>query len=97
MKPYCVRTQFVKRTRIIQKIRTPTTESWGTNSRISGTCTLLGSKRGNPLVNAEPAANASPRHMRHRWRAIRGAPESPPATTTLASAMTAKASTAVKT
>ena len=81
--------------RIIQTISRMSGRNWG-RKKMGITCMGPGRSRGSPLVNAEPAANVSPTHMRHRCRAIRGAPAMPPARTTLASAITVIASTDVR-
>lgn len=47
--------QPVNCNRIIQNISNPNENNCGRNNRISGICTVCGSSRGNPLVNAEPA------------------------------------------
>lgn len=48
--------QPVNCTRIIQNISKPSENNCGRNNRTSGMSTVCGSSRGNPLVNAEPAA-----------------------------------------
>ena len=64
--------------------------------RIGGTCTVLGSSRGNPLVNAEAAATVSPKHIRQRCRPMRRTPVTPPARTNLMSSIAAMATKNVK-
>src|ERR1700744_3961579 len=76
--------QFVNRTRIIQKTSRTTGTNWG-RKKYHGTENGPGSNRGNPLVKADPAANPTPRHMRHKCRAMRGAPAMPPVAMTLMS------------
>ena len=87
--------QPVERTRIIQKTSSPRGMNCGKKNP-NGTWYGPGSSRANPLVKPDPAANVSPKHMRHRWREMREAPEIPPARTTLASPAAAMASTDVK-